>query len=84
MIDTRRVDTSGRIFATAGVWSHAGLVIARYGLVAIRRFFPLAEPAFPALSATGGFLIKDLVLLGASAFTAGEALAAARAAGAAA
>ena len=36
------------------------------------------DPFFPALSATGSFLIKDLVLLGASAFTAGEALRAAR------
>jgi len=32
------------------------------------------DPAFPALSATGGFLIKDLVLLGAAFYTAGEAL----------
>jgi len=34
------------------------------------------DPAFPALSATGSFLIKDIVLLGAATFTAGEALAA--------
>ena len=33
---------------------------------------------FPALSATGGFLLKDVVLLGVALFTAGEALAATR------
>jgi uncharacterized membrane protein YkgB len=37
------------------------------------------DPGFPALSGTGSFLIKDLVLLGASLFTAGEALLAAQA-----
>jgi uncharacterized membrane protein YkgB len=37
------------------------------------------DPGFPALSATGSFLIKDLVLLGACVFTAGEALLAAQA-----
>lgn len=36
------------------------------------------DPAFPALSGTGSFLIKDLVLFGTSVLTAGEALAAAR------
>jgi uncharacterized membrane protein YkgB len=166
MTSTLRASITGRILASADVWSRTGLVIARYGLVAIllligglkfthaeamgiqpliahspllsstyalvgvdavsrflgtseiiiallvasRSFFPLAsalgsalaaatflttlsfllstpgvwDPAFPALSATGSFLIKDLVLLGASAFTAGEALRAARVAGAAA
>jgi uncharacterized membrane protein YkgB len=34
------------------------------------------DPAFPALSATGAFLIKDLCLLACAVFTAGEALAA--------
>jgi uncharacterized membrane protein YkgB len=33
------------------------------------------DPAFPALSATGAFLIKDLCLLACAVFTAGEALA---------
>ncbi len=37
------------------------------------------DPGFPALSATGSFLIKDIVLLGACVFTAGESLAAAQA-----
>jgi uncharacterized membrane protein YkgB len=32
------------------------------------------DPAFPLLSGTGAFLIKDLALLGAAVFTAGEAL----------
>jgi uncharacterized membrane protein YkgB len=35
------------------------------------------DPAFPALSGTGSFLIKDLCLLACAVFTAGEALAAA-------
>jgi uncharacterized membrane protein YkgB len=35
------------------------------------------DPGFPLLSGTGAFLIKDLALLGAAVFTAGEALAAA-------
>jgi uncharacterized membrane protein YkgB len=35
------------------------------------------DPGFPALSATGSFLIKDLVLFGACVFTTGEAVAAA-------
>jgi uncharacterized membrane protein YkgB len=39
-------------------------------------------PAFPALSGTGAFLIKDLCLLACAAFTAGEALAAAASKGA--
>jgi uncharacterized membrane protein YkgB len=35
------------------------------------------DPAFPALSGTGAFLMKDLCLLACALFTAGEALAAA-------
>jgi uncharacterized membrane protein YkgB len=35
------------------------------------------DPGFPALGMTGAFLIKDIVLLGACVFTAGEALRAA-------
>ncbi len=50
-----------------------GEFLIRYGLVIV-----LGWIGFPALSGSGGFLLKDVVLLGASFWTLGDSLSANR------
>ena len=75
----------GVLIALRPIWplgSAVGSILATGMFLTTLSFLvttPGWEPSlggFPALSATGGFLLKDVVLLGVALFTAGEALAA--------
>jgi reactive chlorine resistance protein C len=77
----------GVLIALRPVWllgSAVGSILAAGMFLTTLSFLvttPGWEPSlggFPALSATGGFLLKDVVLLGAALYSAGEALGAAR------
>jgi reactive chlorine resistance protein C len=63
-------------------WSAVGSLIAAATFLVTLSFLFTTPGALSPVSPFGGFLIKDVILLGASLATAAEALAAARRAGA--
>ena len=71
------------ISTAKNAFEKVGAFLIRYGLVLVLGWIGAmkftayeAEGGFPALSGSGGFLLKDVVLLGAALFTLGDSLAA--------